>query len=204
MMKRERPDLTRAVRELGGFNDLAHPSELPESALSHRLDAFIRHVGEVLSWTWLLLLAVIVLNVTLRYAFGAGRIELEEAQWHLYSLGFLTGLAYCVQSDTHIRVDVLRERLSLRTQAWIELYGIVLLALPFVMLVTCFALPFVATAFSSGEVSPSPGGLQLRWLIKAALPLGFILLTISLLARLLRVACYLFGAPRPLQEHADG
>jgi TRAP-type mannitol/chloroaromatic compound transport system permease small subunit len=52
-------------------------------------------------------------------------------------------------------------------------------------------------------VSPSPGGLPLRWLIKAALPLAFALLGLATLSRLLRVTCFLFAAPRPLEPAAD-
>jgi TRAP-type mannitol/chloroaromatic compound transport system permease small subunit len=99
---------------------------LPQTALSRRVEPLLLAVGRWVSWLWLILLTIIVLNVVLRYAFGEGRIEFEEIQWHLYSVGFLFGMSYAYQSDAHIRVDVLHERLGLRTRAWIELYGIVL------------------------------------------------------------------------------
>ena len=104
---------------------------LPDTALSRRIEAALESIGRALSWVWLLLLGVVVLNVTLRYVFSSGRIELEEAQWHLYAVGFLGALAYCVKNDSHIRVDVLSERFSPRMRAWVDLYGILLLALPF-------------------------------------------------------------------------
>ena len=62
---------------------------------------------------------IICINVVLRYAFGIGRIEFEEIQWHIYATGFLLGLAYSYQADAHIRVDVVHERLSPRLQAWV-------------------------------------------------------------------------------------
>ena len=49
-----------------------------------------------------------------------------------------------------------RDRLSPRMQAWVELYGILLLLLPFCGLVLVFAPPFVAESWASGEVSPLP------------------------------------------------
>jgi len=177
---------------------LTHHTELPHTRASRAIDRVIRGFGEAMSWVWLALLGVIALNVTLRYAFGSGRIELEELQWHLYSLGFLTGIPYAFQADAHIRVDVLRDRMSRRTQAWIELYGILLLLLPFVAFVILFTIPFVSVAWSSGEISPSPGGLPLRWIIKAALLGGFLLLGLAGVSRLLRVCSLLFGAPRPV------
>lgn len=166
--------------------------ELPTTPLSVRIDRWIEFCGRLVSWIWLLLLGVIVLNVLLRYAFGEGRIEFEEIQWHLYAVGFLIGLSYAYQADTHIRVDLLHERLSLRHQAWIELYGIVLLLLPFTLLILIYSVPFVVASFNLGERSQAPGGLPLRWLIKGALPLGFGMLLLATIARLSRVWAVLF------------
>jgi TRAP-type mannitol/chloroaromatic compound transport system permease small subunit len=141
----------------------------------------------------MVLLLVIVVNVALRYLFGDGHIELEELQWHLYSAGFLLGLSYAVQSDSHIRVDVVAERLHPRQRAWLELYGILLALLPFVVLVLWYSLPFVQSSWALSEVSASPGGLPARWLIKAALPLAFFVLLLAVLSRLSRVWKFLFG-----------
>lgn len=165
---------------------------LPETAFSRRVDALLVAIGRAVSWIWLALLAIIVLNVLLRYAFGEGRIEFEEIQWHLYSVGFLLGMSYALQSDTHIRVDVVHERLSARAQAWIELYGILLLLLPFITLVLIFSVPFVAQSYAVGEVSQAPGGLPFRWAIKAVMPLGFALLLLAAVSRLTRVWSFLF------------
>lgn len=96
---------------------------LPETAFSRRVDGWILRLGETLSWVWLALMVVIVLNVLLRYVFGEGRIELEELQWHLYAVGFMTALSLAVTTDDHVRVDLIHERLPLHLRAWIELYG---------------------------------------------------------------------------------
>jgi TRAP-type mannitol/chloroaromatic compound transport system permease small subunit len=165
---------------------------LPHTPWSRRIDQAANQVGRITSYIWLLLLAVIVVNVLLRYALNQGQIEMEELQWHLYSLGFLLGLGYAYQADAHIRVDLLHERFRHRTKAWIELYGILLLLLPFIALILLYSVPFVASSFEAGEVSNSPGGLPLRWLIKAALPLGFFLLLLTVAARLIRVWHFLF------------
>jgi len=170
----------------------------PETALSRVIDGFLIHVGQVLSWIWLLLLAVIMVNVILRYFFSEGRIELEELQWHLYSVGFLLGMSYAYQADVHVRVDVLHERWSPRTQAWIELYGSLLLLIPLIALVVIYGIPFVQSSFAVNEVSSSPGGLPLRYLIKAVLPIGFLLLGFAVLSRLSRVWTFLF-----LKDQAD-
>lgn len=176
---------------------------LPHTRLTLRLDALIRKVGDTLSWIWLVLLATIVLNVVMRYVFGEGRIEFEELQWHLYAIGFLAGVSYAVESDDHVRVDFVRARLSQRTQAWVELYGILLLLLPFISLIVYFSLPFVAYSWQTAEVSAAPGGLPFRWLIKGALLAGFVLLGVAAFSRLLRVSSYLFDAPAQIEREGD-
>ena len=170
----------------------------PETRLSRVVDGWIIHIGKAVSWIWLILLGVIMLNVVMRYLFSEGSIELEELQWHLYSVGFLIGMSYAYQADAHVRVDVLHERLRPRLKAWIELYGTLLLLIPFILLIVIHGIPFVTSSFAVNEVSSSPGGLPNRWLIKAALPFGFGLLALAVLARLSRVWSFLF-----LQEDTD-
>lgn len=178
---------------------LPHSDRLPETWLSELIGRAFSVLSRIFSWVWLALMIVIVFNVVMRYAFGQGRIEFEELQWHLYAIGFLLGLATCMSSDSHIRVDVLHDRLPLRSQAWIELYGLLLLFLPFVLMVLIFSFPFVHYSWSIAEVSDAPGGLPFRWIIKSVLPLSMILLLVAGLRRLLRVSSCLFGAPASIE-----
>ncbi len=160
-----------------------------QSLIEHLLD----RIAAAFSWIWLALIAVIVSAVVLRFAFGIGRIELEELQWHLYAAGFLMGIVACATKDRHVRVDVLRERMSPRLRDWIELYGILLLQFPFLILVFVSALPFVADSFLVGERSASAGGLPFRWLLKSMLPFTFALLFVTSSLGLARVWRRLFG-----------
>ncbi|MEM1434789.1 MAG: TRAP transporter small permease subunit [Pseudomonadota bacterium] len=166
--------------------------QLPHTAFSRWVDRSVTLIGRWTSYLWIILLGVIVTNVLMRYVLDQGRIEFEELQWHLYSAGFLLGLSYAQQANAHVRVDLLYERLSLRHQAWIELYGIVLLLLPFILLILIYSVPFVMASYAISERSQAPGGLGLRWLAKSLLPLGFSLLLLTTLARLSRIWVYLF------------
>ena len=168
--------------------------ELPRTTFSNAVDSLITRIGNAVSWIWMVLLCVIVINVFMRYALGEGRIEFEEIQWHLYSIGFMVGLGYAVVHDAHIRVDIVHERLSPVTRAWIDLYGITLFVLPFVVLMLVYAMPFITDSFITSETSPSPGGLPYRWLIKSMLFIGFALLGLAAVSRLTRLWAYLFLA----------
>ncbi|MEM7019212.1 MAG: TRAP transporter small permease subunit [Pseudomonadota bacterium] len=161
--------------------------QLPETGLSRVIDSFLTLLGRFANWLWLVLLFVIVGNVTLRYVFGEGRIELEELQWHLNSVAFLLAIVYGYRLDTHVRIDLISSQLSQRMQAWIELYGTLLFLLPFVAMILVFSMPFVMHSFEAGEISASPGGLPFRWLLKAMIPATLILMLLAMLSRLSRI-----------------
>jgi TRAP-type mannitol/chloroaromatic compound transport system permease small subunit len=161
-------------------------------ARAARIEAVLDRITAAFSWVWLALISVIVVAVVLRYVFGIGLIELEELQWHLYAFGFLMGLIACTTRDRHVRVDVLRERMSPRMRNWVDFYGILLLQLPFLVLVLWSGLPFVADSFAVGERSVSAGGLPFRWLLKSVLPLSFALLCAATSSQLVHVWCRLF------------
>ena len=174
---------------------------LPHTPLSRWIDNFLSVIGKTLAFIWLILLTVIVVNVISRHVFSQGYIELEELQWHLYSIGFVFGLSYAYQSDTHIRVDVVHENLSDSIKAWIELYGTLLFLIPFITLILVFSLQFVSSSWAVDEVSSAPGGLPFRYLIKAVLPIGFLLLLLAVLSRLSRIFQFLFFSS--LKEDID-
>lgn len=155
------------------------------SGWSARVDAVIRVIGRVVAWSGLLLMLVILLQVLLRYGFGHGLVALEELQWHLYAVGVMFGVSYVEVLDAQVRVDPLRARLSPNACRWVELIGILLLALPFTLVVLWHSLDFVADAWRTGERSAAPLGLPARWAIKAVIPVSFALLGLALVNRLL-------------------
>lgn len=171
---------------------LVHHTELPETFISKPIDQAIRTIGHLFAWTWVALMAVIIINVLMRYLFSEGRVEFEELQWHLYAIGWLIGLSYCFVADDHVRVDLIHDQMSLRTQAWIELLGILFLLTPFIAIVLWYAIPFITYSWELGEVSEAPGGLPYRWAIKAVLFIGFALLALAVVSRLSRVIALLF------------
>lgn len=171
--------------------------ELPRTPLTDALDRFVRRVGEISAYIWLALVAVIVVNVLLRYVAGRGYIFFEEVQWHMYAIGFLLGLSYTMLRDGHVRVDILSEHWPVRRRVWVEFAGLLFFLTPFLVFIIKESLPFIERAWTLNEVSVAPGGLPYRWFIKSFLLWGLLLLGVSTLSRLLRCTAYLFGRPRP-------
>lgn len=173
---------------------------LPHTVLSLATDRLVRFIGEKASWLWLALVFVIVFQVAMRYVLGRGSIMLEELQWHIYGVAYLLGIGYCLQMDRHVRIDVLAERWSLRARTRVEAVGIALLLLPFCVGVVLEGAKLAYQAYLLHEVSAAPGGLPYRWVIKAFIPAGFILVTLAALSRLTRCTALLFSFPRPTRD----
>ena len=161
--------------------------DLPTTALSRLVDPILTAIAKFVGILWVVLMAIIVVNVIARHFFSEGRIEFEELQWHLYSAGFMLALGFGLITDAHIRVDVFHERLSKRLQLWIDFYGLLIGVLPFTFLILWYGWDFVAYSFAIGEISASPGGLPFRWFIKSFLLIGFLLLLLAALSRLSRL-----------------
>lgn len=175
-----------------------HHTELPTTRPSQWLDALISAIGKGAAWFWVVVTGVIIWAVVSRYAFGQGSVLLEEVQWHVAGAGWLLGLGYTLVVDDHVRVDVLYERLSLRNRGWIELFGLLVLLLPFLCLALYEMVPYAMSSFEVSESSQAPAGLPARWVLKGVVALAFALIIVAAVSRLLKVTALLFGFPRPI------
>ncbi|MFD2204200.1 TRAP transporter small permease subunit [Kiloniella antarctica] len=180
-------------------HEIIHHTELPRTILSDQLDSFINRIGILFSWLWVITVGVILYSVISRYVFSHGSVMLEEVQWHLAGAAWLVGLSYTVVHDDHVRVDVLHERFSLKTQAWCEFLGILLLLMPFLIIALWEVIPYALSSFEQGERSQAPGGLPMRWVLKSFLPLSVGLLIVATTSRLLKVTSLLFGFPHAVK-----
>lgn len=181
---------------------LEHHAALPETGFSRSVDRLVRLVGEWSSWIWVVLMLVICVNVFMKNVLGRGSVQLEEIQWHIYAALFLLGLGYTLIHDDHVRVDLVYENMSLRTKAWVDLVGILLFLVPFLLVLLWFAWPFVLKAVEDGERSSSPAGLSNYWIIKSFILTGLGLLLLAALGRVHRCIAYLFlgAGPQPKAE----
>lgn len=146
-----------------------------------------------------LLMVVIIFNVTLRYVFNIGLIELEELQWHLNAIAVMSCLAWTYQRDGHVRVDAFYARMSPRARALVELFGVLFLLLPFLWFVTSSAWTIFGYSWKLGEGSPMPSGLPARYIIKFVMAAGLSLLFLQGIAAALK-ALIALTAPKTSQE----
>ena len=163
--------------------------------LSDGLDVLLTRIAKIAAWAAVALIAVTVFDVVTRRFFVLGSTRLQELQWHFHTILFMFVIGYAYLKDAHVRIDLVRERLSERTRWWIELLGCLLFLLPYALLVLYFSTDWWWRSFATDEGSSSATGLPNRWIIKAAMPIGFSLLALAGIAVALRKIVELFGPP---------
>ncbi len=169
------------------------------------MDAVSRWCGVLASWALLAACLISAGNATMRYAFGITSNAWLEIQWYLFSWAVAVGAPTLLKLNEHVRVDVVYGGLKPRTRVWIDLLGILLVLVPVCAITAYLSWPFVMESYVQHETSPSAGGL-IRWPVKIAIPIGFVLLGLQGLAELFKRIDYIKGGSvldlhyeRPLQ-----
>ncbi len=144
-------------------------------AISSLIDSLNERIGRLVMWGVLVATLVATGNALAKHFLGQGSNAWLEAQWYLFGALFLLGAGYTLKHNGHVRIDVIHQRLSDKTRAWIDLFGGLLFLLPFAGLLAWLSWALFAESWRIQEMSPDAGGL-LRWPVKLMLPLGFGLL----------------------------
>jgi TRAP-type mannitol/chloroaromatic compound transport system permease small subunit len=150
------------------------------------LESFIDWSGRTVSWLSLFLVLVTFTIVVLRYIFDSGSIALQEITSYLHATIFLVGMAYTLQQDAHVRVDVFYSRCSTRTKAWINLSGALFLLLPFMLFVSWISWLYIADSWSVLEGSREAGGLPGVFLLKSLILVMTFLLSLQAFIQIAR------------------
>lgn len=144
-------------------------------------------------------------NAAVRYLANYSSNAFLEIQWYLFAACVMLGAAQVMRVNEHVRVDVIYGRYSGRTQALIDLAGLVLFVMPSMLVMLYYAWPLFAKMYVTGEVSSNAGGL-IRWPAMLMLPLGFALLLLQSVSEAIKRVAWLahkydadFHYERPLQ-----
>lgn len=151
-------------------------------SLADGASSAVRIIGQIAAWSGLVLVLTVAFNVLARYFFSYGSVALQEAEWHLMAVGALFGMSYGLNQGAEVRVDVVYDRLPRRLQVFVEVLGNLLL-FAVALLIAWLSARYVQSSYAINEGSPDPGGLPMRYLLKAAMPVAFVLLAVQALAR---------------------
>ncbi|NDR55137.1 TRAP transporter small permease subunit [Pseudoruegeria sp. M32A2M] len=161
--------------------------------LANGASGIVRVTGQVAAWSGLVLVLLVAFNVLSRYLFSFGTVGLQEAEWHLMAIVALFGMSYGLNQEGEVRVDIFHANMRPRVQAMVDLFASVsMCAVSLIIAWLCIA--YVQSSYSINEGSPDSGGLGYRYLLKAAMPVAFVLLALQSVA----MACrYLLAVIHP-------
>ena len=157
------------------------------------IDAFSQKTGVWVSWLTTLLVVTVFYDVIMRYVFKNGSIAVQEMEWHIFSVIFLLGAAFTLKHDGHVRVDIIYTRLGSKTKAWVDFIGTFIFLIPFALMIIYSTKPFIMASWAVKEISPDPGGLPFRYVLKAMIPIGFLFLIVQGVAQALKSLLVILG-----------
>lgn len=167
--------------------------------ISRAIDMLNEWVGRVVAWTTFLVVLVVFTDVVMRYAFKTSFVFVQELEWHLFAFIFLMGAGYTLLKDGHVRVDIFYQRMSDKSKAWINFLGVLFFLLPGCYMIMATSWKFVYNAWTVLEGSPDPGGIPLRFIIKGAIPAGFVLITLQGVSLGIKSFLIIIGRERELE-----
>lgn len=156
------------------------------SNTSKKLDASIERIGKISSWMIFILVILVAGDVLFRYFFHVSSIAAQEFQWHILAAIAMFGSAFTFQQGEHVRVDLFYGRYSNKIKILMDMLIPLLIIIPFSLFIIYLSSQYVMQSYVNGEVSPDPGGLPYRYLVKSLIPIGFTFILLQGLAVLLK------------------
>jgi len=131
------------------------------------LGRFVAFCGRTVAWLTLAMVLLTTVIVVLRYGFSLGWIWLQECLTYLHVIVFSIAMAWTLQEDGHVRVDIFYTTMNARKKALVDLVGTLVFLIPFCVFLLVIAWPYVASAWQTFEGSREAGGLPLVYLLKS-------------------------------------
>ena len=160
---------------------------LSTSSLSSRfLDGISNSLLPVISWFPLIMAALTVAVVSLRYGLGVGAITAQEGVIYLHSALFLLGASCTLGADGHVRVDIFYRNFSESRKALVDLLGNLIFLQPVCWTILLYSWGYVEFSWRIMEASPEPDGLPFVYIQKSLLIAVAILLALQSFSEILK------------------
>ncbi len=157
------------------------------------IERIVIGIGKVTALIIVPLILATCYEVFSRYLFDAPTIWAYEMGYILTGTHFLLGASLALQKKTHIRIDLIYTHLSPRNKSIVDLVFYCGLFLPFLILLSHSLWDYAFRAFLSGEQSGQSAWSPPIWPFRMALTLGFVLLTLQVIAEILKCIAVIRG-----------
>ena len=153
---------------------------------SQTLEAIVKFFGKIGAWLsipLILLLFLMLLHVGFLFL---GSTKIQEMEWHLHTAIFLLALGFAYVKNSHVRIEIIREKYSNNLKSVFEIIGILFFLVPYTFMIIYYGIDFVSRSYNLNEVSSALTGLSHRWIIKSFIPFGMLLLFLAGLSILIK------------------
>lgn len=164
------------------------------------IDGVTAGIGKVISILTLLIVLLTTSLVVLRYGFNWNSIAWQEVVLYMHATVFLLGAAWALQTDSHVRVDILYRGFSARKKAIANIIGTLFFLFPFFLLILYFSWGYMLKSWAVHESSTQAGGLPYVYLLKTLMPIFAVLMLVQGVAELCRNILILSGKIVPQEE----
>jgi len=154
--------------------------------LANWIDSCNEWVGKCISWSTLLLVILVSIDVFRRYFFQTTNAWIMELEWHLFAAIFLIGAGFTFKRDKHVRVDLFYDRFNKKEKALTNMVGILVFLIPMCLLLIIVSFNYALDSYLIGEGSPDPGGLPHRYIIKSTIVIGSLLLLLQAISEVIK------------------
>lgn len=163
-------------------------------AVSNGIGKMLEKIAFTCGWLMMVLMCVTCFDVVSRkFGLPISLTRFQELEWWLHTTIFSSWMGYNYTINAHPRVDSYTENVAFRGRAWLEWFGCLVFAFPYMAVVCYYGVDFVYQSWKVGEQSESAVGLPFRWLIKGVYVIGVWLVLLAIISVFLRVSAYLFG-----------
>jgi TRAP-type mannitol/chloroaromatic compound transport system permease small subunit len=155
------------------------------NTISKGIDAFNKKEGEISSLLVIALLAVVIYEVFMRYAFNAPTIWGFEATTFIYGVHYMAGYAYTDVLDGHVKVDIFTSRMSTKAQAVLSILTNLVIFLPVFSVLTFYCFGFAIISTKALEVNSTSWAPPI-WPFKLIMAVCFLFLLLQGVSSLLK------------------
>lgn len=169
--------------------------------LAHRVDRINERIGAAISWLTIAMVVLTFMIVLMRYLLDVGWIAVQESVTYMHAMVFMLGSAYTLKHEGHVRVDIFYQKATLRTRAWVDLLGSLILLIPTMLFILYMSWDYVSDSWMLLEDSAETGGLPAVFLLKGNIVLLPILMIMQGLAQAAHNALFLMGVETPSEAY---
>lgn len=161
-------------------------------------------VGRSVAWLTLATVLICAAVVVLRYAVGTGFVWMQELYVWCHAFVFMLASGFAYLRNAHVRVDIFYAPAKPVTKAWVDLFGVLFLLLPWLVLVVWTSWSYVVASWQTDEVSVQNNGMQGMYILKSAIVLFAVLLGLQGVAWIGRCILVISGRETPQAAGVSG